>query len=127
MSRTAAWINKDIMEREDVSSIIDDDAQDLKLYRFTELSSNDGFREQSPKQDYRYIRTVRGRIDRRDKVYQSQTGDVSKSVDTLYIATLHTKNIKIDDELFDGQLRYRVTVINKVGAGFTEAEVEIKT
>ena len=127
MSRLNAYINKDVMEREDVAMMMADDSTDIKLLRYTDLSDNDGFREQSPKRKLRFLRTIKGRIDRRDRIYQRADSEAGSVVDALYIATVYYKDLRKDDVLQVGAQQYRVEAVNKVGQSFTEAEVVVST
>ena len=123
MSRLNAYINKDVMEREDVAMMMSDDSTDIKLLRYSDLSINDGFRAQSPKRKLRFQRTIKGRIDRRDRIYQRQSSEAGSPVDALYIATVYYKDLRKDDVLQVGAQQYVVEAVNKVGQSFTEAEV----
>ena len=127
MSRLNAYINKDVMEREDVATMMADDSTDIKLLRYTDLSDNDGFREQSPKRKLRFLCTIKGRIDRRDRIYQRADSEAGSVVDALYIATVYYKDLRKDDVLQVGAQQYRVEAVNKVGQSFTEAEVVVST
>lgn len=123
-NRLAAYINKDTMEREDVAFLMDDDSVAIHLYRYTDLSDHDGFRKQSPERELRLIKVIRGRIDRRDRIYQPNQATDGKPTDALYIATVYYKDIQIDDELWaQGLPKFRVESINKVGQSFTEVEI----
>ncbi len=125
MSRLNAYINTDRMEREDVDVIMQDGCRDIYIYRYTDLSDDDGFRKQVPTRDLRLIKVVRGRIDRRDAIYKPTKTDSSTIVTTMYLATIYTKSLKTDDVLeYNGQ-RFTVRVVSKIGQGYTEAEVEI--
>lgn len=125
MSRLNSFLDTDIMEREDVSMILEDYSQDLRILRVPALSDDDGFRAQTPSREPVLLKIVKGRIDRRDRVYESKTGEVSKSVTTLYIATMYYKGLMIGDLIDDGTLQYQVKFVNKIGQSFTEAEIEI--
>lgn len=124
MSRLAAYINKDMMEREDVAALMSDDSMDIQLYRYSELTDEDGFRKQKPNRELRLVRVIKGRIDRRDRIYNVQTPNDGHVTDALYIATVYYKDIKVDDELVaPGYPAFRVEAINKIGQSFTEVEI----
>ena len=127
MSRLAAYINKDVMEREDVDMLMSDDSQNINIYRYPDAADGDGFRQTTPKRALALFKVVRGRIDRRDRIYQAQAGEVSKSVDALYIATIYFKDLRTDDILEMNNQKYTVKFVNKIGQSFTEAEVEVQT
>lgn len=127
MSRLNAYINKDVMEREDVAMMMSDDSTDIKLLRWTELDENDGFRESTIKRKLRFLRTIKGRIDRRDRIYQRQDSEAGSAVDALYIATVYYKDLRKGDVLQVGSQQYTIEAVNKVGQSFTEAEVIVST
>jgi len=126
MSRLAGYINKDVMEREDVAMMMSDDSQEIKLFRYTDLDDEDGFRQTSPERKPRYVRSIKGRIDRRDRIYQPQNGEVSKTTDAIYMATVYWKDLRVDDILMVPGQEFRVKFINKIGQSFTEAELEVQ-
>lgn len=125
-NRIAAYIDKDVMEREDVAMLMSDDSRDIKLYRYTELSDNDGFRKQSPERKLRYVRHIKGRLDRRDRIYNAQKAEDGSVTDALYIITVYYKDVRVDDVVIVDNVKFTVKSINKVGQSFTEAEVEKK-
>ena len=127
MNRIAAYINKDTMEREDVAFLMADDSEDIKIYRYTQLSDNDGFRKQTPERTLRYIKVVKGRVDKRDRSSNPQYPTDGQVTAVLYIATLYYKDLQVDDVLVTNTLSYVVTAINKIGMSFTEAEVEVQS
>lgn len=124
-NRIAAYINKDTMEREDVAMLMSDDSQDIKLFRFTDLGGNDGFRKQSPERKLRYIRTIPGRIDKQTRIYAPVEGTDGKVTQSINVATVYYKDLRVDDVLMVPGQSYTVKFINKVGQSFTEAEVEV--
>lgn len=127
MSKLDAWDNTDDMEREDVASIIDDRNSTIKQYRNTVLGDSDGFEEQTPRQSVRFLRNLKGRIDRRDRVYNPNRTDVSRSVEHLFIATVYGRDVIIDDVLELDNQRYVVTWVNPIAQSFTEAECRVDT
>lgn len=127
MSRLAAHLDLDDMEREDVAKIIDDAAVDLNQYRYTDNIDENIFRDDDNSRAPVFLRKVRGRIDRRNKIFMSQNGEVSKSVDHLFIITAYTKDVKTNDIFkFDG-IEYVIKFVNKVGQSFSESECEVTT
>lgn len=126
MSRLASWVDKDLMEREDVHSIIRDDMVDIEQWRLTELSEQDGFREQTPKRKMVLIDRIKGRIDRRDAIYRTQNGESAKVSDQLFIATVYKRDIRPEDVLKLNGIEYKVRFINKTTQSFTEVELDIK-
>lgn len=127
MSRLDGYLNRDTMEREDVASLMEDESENIKIYRFTELTTDDGFRQTNPVRDLRLFKIVKGRIDRADAVIHPKLGEVSRSVIYTFTATLYYKGLKIDDILEARGERYTVTAVSKIGKSFTEAEVEVQT
>lgn len=127
MSRLDGYLNKDTMEREDASALIEDDSQDIKIFRYSNLDESDGFRKQNPVRDLRLWKIIKGRIDRSASAIQPRDGDVVRSVVYTYVATLYYKGLQIDDVLEMNSRRYTVTSVSKVGNSFTEAEVEVQS
>lgn len=124
--RLSAFINKDRMEREDVAQLIADDNITIKVYRKPSLGENDGFRETNVNSEPRHFKSIVGRIDRRDRVYNPATNDQSDKVtQTIYVATVYFRGLQKDDILDDGQQKYTVKYINNATSSFTEAEVEV--
>lgn len=127
MSRDRAWINTDQMEREDVAQLMMDEMVDIKLLRWAELGDDDGFRKQNTERRLNLVRVIKGRIDRRTQIFRGQDGEVSKSVDHLFIATVYFKDLRTNDVLEVNHQQYKVKFVNKVGQGFSEAEIEVET
>ena len=126
MSRLEAWDNVDEMERTDIALMIKDREAIIKQYRDPDLTTMDGFEENSLRKPT-FLRNLKGRMDRKDRVFQPQRGEVSRSVDHLFIATVYGRDVQIDDLLeVDGQ-RYRVTAANIIGQSFTEAECVVQS
>ncbi len=128
MSRLVPWTNPDAVEQQDVATLISDAIIDFELYRYTDgISNANPFRKTQPERTLQRLRTVRGRLDRRDRIYQGQKGEVSSSVDHLFIATVYYRNFKIGDVLKYQNISYQVKFVNKVGQSFSEVELEITT
>ena len=129
MSRTNSWIDKDLQERKDVADLIDDDAIEIRQHRYPEYDKEEEniFKAQTPKRELKFVRNIRGRIDRRDRIYTPKPGEVSKSTDHLFIATLYHSDVKINDVLIANGNWYNVKFLNEVGQSFTEAELEVST
>lgn len=125
MSRLRSWIDTDDMEREDVAMLMTDEMVDIKLLRQNKLDDNDGFRKQGTGQYLELKRIIKGRIDRRNAIYRPKEGDAGIITDQLFIATVYYKNLLANDVLELDNRQYRVKFINKVGQGFTEAELEV--
>lgn len=126
MSKLKGWSNNEVIEEQDIGTLIDDELINFDLYRLVGgISDDNPFRKTQSARNYERIRTIRGRLDRRDAIYKTQSGDVSKSVDHLFIATVYYKGLKIGDVLKYNDQDYVVKFINKVGQSYSEAEVEI--
>lgn len=125
MSRLAAYIDKDDMERRDVAELIADDAVDLKQYRYIGDEEDNIFRKGN--RALRYVRTVKGRIDRRQNVKINQAGEVTKSIDHTFVLTIYGRDVKVNDVFrYDG-IDYIATYTFKVGSSFSEVEAEVAT
>lgn len=125
MSRLEAWDNVDEMERKDIASIIGDRYSIIKQYRKPDLDDMDGFEENSLRR-LTFLRNLKGRMDRRDRVYQAQKGEDSRSVDHLFIATVYGLDVRANDVLKVDNVSYEVKFVNKVGQSFTEAECVVQ-
>lgn len=127
MSRLEAWTDTDQMERQDVASIIGDQIKLIKQYRLSDLGDMDGFEEPSVRREHQFLRNLKGRIDRRDRVYIEHRDETVRSVEHMFIATVYGKDLKKDDILEADGMKYHVVAVNTVGQSFTEAECRIYT
>lgn len=125
MSRIRSWIDTDDMEREDVATLMMDEMTDLGLHRYTELSDDDGFRKQSTERQLSYIRSIKGRIDRKNQIYRPQTSEAGHITAVLFVATVYYKDLRVNDQIEHQGNFYKVQHISKTGQGFTEAELEV--
>lgn len=127
MSRLAAYIDKDDMERKDVAALIADDAVDIKQYRYTGDDDGNIFRKGDPARSLKYLRTVKGRIDRRQNVKVNQNGEVTKSIDHVFVLTVYGRDVKVGDVFEHDDIQYIAKLTFKVGSSFSEVEAEVST
>ena len=123
--RLEAWIDEDDMERQDVAAIVKDRAITFKQLRILSLSDNDGFREQSPKHEYRLLREATGRLDRKNRTFAQQKSDDGTAVDVYFIITVYQIDVNVNDIFEYEGVQYKVTGKNRIGQSFTECEVEV--
>jgi hypothetical protein len=125
MNRLAAHIDKDDMERRDLAALIADDAVEIKQYRYSGVDNENIFEQSDPKRSLKLLRTVKGRIDRRNQIYLTRSGEMTKTVDHVFIITIYGRDVKEEDVFEHDNVMYTARFANKVGQSFTEIEAEV--
>lgn len=121
MSRLTEWQDEERTERDDYSTVIDDDSVQVDVYRVGASGSAPGFGDEIA--DYAFFRRLVAKIDEASiNSHNKVSGEAGKGIVYDLVASTFDTDVRMTDRwLLDGKF-YRVVSVDDI----TEKRVEVK-